>query len=161
MSCIFFYISRISWRKNFHNFRFTSIFRWEKSYRTVFNILKPFIFFCSSASRLYYINNGYCTHLCLLNPFGYRCACPDKEDTRPCSTVPAPPTTTAAPTTTALPTKYCANPDICQHDASCSISRDSTLGYECECVGYFFGTHCELVLGKLPNFKLSQVDKKV
>ena len=145
--------------------------------------------FCSSASRPYYINNGYCTHLCLLNPFGYRCVCPDKEDDRPCSTVPALPTTTAVPTiddrprstvpalptttavptiddrplstvpalptTTAVPTvDYCANPDTCQHEASCSISRDSTLGYECECEGYFFGTNCERVLGKLPQLKL-------
>ena len=108
--------------------------------------------FRSSASRPYYINNGYCTHLCLLNPFGYRCACPDKEDDRPCSTVPALPTTTAVPTTSP-----CAIPDTCQHNAACSISRDSTLGYECECEGYFFGTNCERVLGKLPKLRLIKI----
>ncbi|GFS25098.1 low-density lipoprotein receptor-related protein 4, partial [Elysia marginata] len=33
-------------------------------------------------------NNGGCSHLCLARPDGYKCACPDKEDSRPCQTIP-------------------------------------------------------------------------
>ncbi|KAK3787581.1 hypothetical protein RRG08_025912 [Elysia crispata] len=34
-------------------------------------------------------NNGGCSHLCLARPDGYVCACPDKQDSRPCQTIPS------------------------------------------------------------------------
>lgn len=50
--------------------------------------------------------NGWCTHLCLVVPGGYRCACPTITEPGPaCLTVPNRPNVTSSPsTTTSIPT---------------------------------------------------------
>ena len=98
-------------------------------------------------------NNGYCTHLCLITPSGYQCACPDVDDGRSCSTTPAPPPTT--PSTTTEPTKtppptlfdYCQL-QPCENGASCEFQMTDN-DYTCHCVGYYKGKNCSEELSEL------------
>ena len=109
--------------------------------------------FCSVAYHPCSSNNGYCTHLCLLNPTGNTCACPDEEDGRSCSTSPVPPTapspTTEPPTTTqqpaTAPVDYCA-PQPCENGAACEMIGNDN---KCHCERYYAGKNCSVELCKL------------
>lgn len=90
-------------------------------------------------------SNGYCTHLCLIKPNGYQCACPDEDDGRECSTTPAPPPTTPTQPLTTTPVDYCAL-QPCQNEAKC---KGTDNDYMCHCVGYYYGKNCSIELGKL------------
>ncbi|OWF40727.1 low-density lipoprotein receptor-related protein 4-like isoform X2 [Mizuhopecten yessoensis] len=67
-------------------------------------------------------NNGGCTHLCLANPYGYTCACPDKKGSIACLMYPVnihvKPDTD--PHVTKPPAESCSDDDVtrglCDHD---------------------------------------------
>ena len=71
-------------------------------------------------------NNGGCTHLCLIKPSGYQCACPTVfEDVGPCS-------------------NHCKL-EPCKNDASCEMIGSD---YKCHCVGYYGGKTCSVDISK-------------
>ena len=109
---------------------------------------KPATFFFL-ASHPCFVSNGFCTHLCLLKPTGYQCACPDEDDVQPCSTLPVPPTTPSTTTETTTAIDYCKDPNLCKNGAKCLIDNDQLTGFLCECKGYFRGLACEIPIGRL------------
>jgi len=81
--------------------------------------------------------NSGCTHLCLLKPTGYHCACPTvKEDERPCTTL----LVTQAPPTTPCTVEPCEN------NATCEVFGKD---YKCLCVGYYGAKNCSVDFSKL------------
>ena len=126
-------------------------------------------------------NNGGCTHLCLIKPSGYQCACPTViKDKRPCSTsLITQPSSTIKPPTAA----QCACPTVTKDKipSSTSLVNQSsstiksptaasdyckrlhpcdnegtckTIGndYKCDCVGYYGGKTCSVDFSKLYIF---------
>ena len=74
-------------------------------------------------------NNGNCTHLCLMKPSGYQCACPD-DDGANCS---------------ASYVNYCMlHP--CQNGGTCEVIGND---HQCTCPGFYGGKDCSVDLSKL------------
>ncbi|XP_048587258.1 uncharacterized protein LOC5508390 isoform X2 [Nematostella vectensis] len=118
-------------------------------------------------------HNGFCSHLCLLKPGGYSCACPENVvsgcHVTPTATLPSPTSIAPTPTSTVLPTvttgpptkrpptkrpptsplKGSCDPNPCQNSGVCKLGETSgsigEFGYKCYCADWFVPTwSCEI-----------------